>query len=500
MAAILRGLRHGLADWLRLVPAAALWNTRKTLHLRRGRPGPCPCQHPSDDNVPGRIGCEAMAHWRDPARFRLVCPLLKQTPGGWRCSVARDGVRPFWGRAAGWIFAAMLALYLAGVTAVFAVMRGYAGTPVAWSQVAWPGRWPEIKHAQARGFFTGAIVAFRAGHLPEAHLALLTARAQDPGNYDVNLLLAQISMYQGNWDYADGIFLALLRSHPGQRQRTGQVLHDTLLALGRGGRLAHLALRMAVEDKEHAAVWIRSLLLGLRLPGRTDDWPDLGDENLRPLAPHARRLIRAQVLARSQDRDGARAELHAPHPGPFNSVYMQQHVEMLARLDDPGTAQTMLDFYGPMLGDFEQAALQYTLEKLRRDDSAAEAALRGLLRLKPTAAQVERLAARLIAHPGAGGFRMLHARLVGDAALAAQADGPTLWLTGLACGAPAEAAHWQSHGGQKFQEIYPSITAVNFASRDRADPAAPANLVNALTFPWEISCALLARGAAPDAR
>jgi hypothetical protein len=179
---------------------------------------------------------------------------------------------------------------------------------------------------------------------------------------------------------------------------------------------------------------------------------------------------------------------------------MQQHVEMLALSGDHAGAQTLLDFYGPILGDFEQAAQQYSLEILRRDENAADTALRGLLRMKLSAPQVERLAARLIAHPDAGGYRALHAKLLGDAALAAQVDGPTLWLTGLVCGAPAEAAHWQSHGLQKFHEIYPTIPAVNFGSRDPRDPAAPASLVNALTFPWEVSCALLARAATPPGR
>lgn len=492
---MMRGFRRSLADGLRLVPASLFWNARKSLHRFRGGQGHCPCQHPSDDDVAGYIGCEAVAHWHAPARFRLVCPLLKQTPAGWRCSVARDGVRPFWGRAIAWLAGAALAIYLAGATTVYAVMRGFAGTPVEWAQIAWPGWWPRIKQAQARGFFTRAIAAFKAGRLSEAHLALLTARSQDRENYDANLMLAQISMYQGNWDFADGIFLGLLQQHPGQQRRTAQALHDTLLALGRGGPLAHLALRMAVEDKDHAALWIRSLLLGLRLPGRADAWPELGDETLRPLAPHARRLIRAQVLARSQDTSGALAELRAPHTGPFNPVYMQQHVEMLALLGDPVTAQTLLDYYGPMLGDYEQGCQQFALDRLRRDGSAAQATFRALLRRRLDAHQVERLAARLIAHPAADCYRLLHQHLLDNAAVAGQVDGPTLWLAGIVCGAPTEAAHWRTHGVQKYQEYYPSITRVNFGSRDRADPASPAHLVNALSFPWEISLALLTRTA-----
>jgi hypothetical protein len=497
MPVFARRTRHWVADTFRFAWALPYWNLRKTTFVVRGRQGPCPCHNPSDDPVPGRVRCDAVLGWRNPARFRALCPLLRRNGHDWVCGGEIREVRPFWGRAAFWAAGAALAAYLAGATAVFAIMRGWADTPVAWTQVVWPGRWAEIKVAQAQGFFTQAIAAFRAGRLPEAHLALLTAQARDPGNYDANLLLGQIAMYQGNWAQADALFLSLLQNHPPQRKRTALALHDVLLANRRGGPLAQLCLRMAVEDREHAALWIRSLLVGLRLPGLQKDWPDLDDDTLRPLAPHARRLIRAQVLARSHDLPGALAELRQPHPGPYNPIYLELQVEMLARWGEPIAAQTLLDFYGPMLGAFEQGCQQFALDRLRHDGSAAQGTFRALLRRRLDAHQAERLAARLITHPAADCYRLLHQHLLDHAAVAGQVDGPTLWLAGLVCGAPAEAAFWRTHGLQKYQEYYPSITKLDFRSLDRTDPASPVHLVNALSFPWEISLALLERAAAP---
>lgn len=497
MPDLARRTRHWLADTFRFVWALPYWNLRKTTFVLCGRQGPCPCHNPSDDSVPGHVRCEAVLGWRNPARFRPLCPLLRHNGHDWVCGGEIRDVRPFWGRAAVWAAGAVLAAYLAGATAVFAIMRVWAGTPVAWTQVAWPGLWSEVKVAQGRGFFAQAITAFRAGRLSEAHLALLTAQARDPGNYDANLLLGQIAMYQGNWGRADALFLGLLQNHPQQRKRTALALHDVLLANRRGGPLAQLCLRMAVEDREHAALWVRSLLVGLRMPGTMQDWPDLDDDTLRPLANHARRLIRAQVLARSHDLPGALAELRSPHPGPYTPIYLELQVEMLARWGETAAAQTLLDYYGPMLGSFEQGAQQFALDRRHGDNTAAQASFRALLRGRLTPDLVERLAAHLIAQPDAVCFRLLHQHLLGQAALAAQVDGPTLWLTGLICGAPAEAAHWRTHGQQKYQEYYPSITKVDFRSLDRADPASPVHLVNALSFPWEISLVLLERAAAP---
>lgn len=495
MPGVVRRTRLWLADMFRFAGALPYWNVRKAIFVARGRRGPCPCHNPSDDSIAGRVRCEAVLGWNHPARFRPICPLLRRNEHGWVCGGELNEVRPFWGRAAFWSAGAVLATYLTGATALFGIMRFWAGTPVNWTQVVWPGRWSEIKVAQAQGFFAQAIAAFRAGRLSEAHLALLSAYARDPGNYDANLLLGQIAMYQGSWEQADGIFLRILQTHPQHQRRTALTLHDALLALGRGGPLAQLCLRMAVDDREHAALWVRSLLVGLRLPGPARDWPALGDDALRPLAPHARRLIRAQVLALSQDLPGARAELQQPHPGPYNPVYLELQVEMLARFGDPAAAQTLLDFYGPMLGSFEQGAQQFALDRFRRDETAAQASFRALLRSRLTPGLVERLAARLIVQPDAACFRLLHQHLLGNATMAAQVDGPSLWLAGLVCGAPEEAAHWRTHGLQKYQEYYPSITRVDFGSRDRTNPAAPAHLVNALSFPWDVSLALLARAA-----
>jgi len=83
----------------------------------------CPCQTYSDSGHALDSRCDAIVDWTQPARFRRVCPLLTQTPQGWRCSVNAESVRPYWGRALLHASVAGLFLYLAGTLALYTVLR-----------------------------------------------------------------------------------------------------------------------------------------------------------------------------------------------------------------------------------------------------------------------------------------------------------------------------------------------------------------------------------------
>lgn len=499
-----RTLRRAF-DWLadagRFGGALFYWNARKTAYVARGRRGHCPCQNESDDSVPGHVRCEAVLHWHDPARFRPICPLLVSTPDGWRCSVHAAQVRPFWGRVAGWGLGVGLALYLAGVIAIFAFLRGVGGAPVSFAQVAWPGWWHEIRAVQAQHLFQRAIDAFGRGRLNEAHLALLSAQQRDPHNYAAALLLAQIAMFQGSVISSDQQFDRLLREHPAQAARTAVVYHDTLLSLDRMVRLASFSLALAKADPARAAVWVRAALVAVRALGATEAAELRGkvEPVLASLAPHAQLLVRAEFDVRCGDTAGARRRLRAPFNGALNPFYARYQVLRVAELGDPGAAQVLLDFYGPPFGEFEQQLTQFELAMIARDDGAAEVAFRRLLAQPLQERRVERIAAALIAHPDARRYRELSARVQREGLLEAVCDGAGLWVTGVVCGADKDAAYWQTHGKQPPFSGYPAIRAIDFRARSLTVENSVGRLVNVLPLPREVILALQARVEPPSA-
>lgn len=492
---MVRRVLNWLSDTARFVGAMFYWNARKSLYVARGRRGRCPCQNESDDSVPGRVRCDAMVHWHQPVRFQKICPLLVATPDGWRCSVHAAQVRPYWGRVGVWCAATLLALYGAGVLAVFSALRTVGKAPVSLTQVAWPGKWKEIRRVQSDQLFRQAIAAFSSGRMNEAYLTLTTARQRDPANYDATLLLAQITMFQGSALFADAQFEALFREHPAQRSRTVVVYHDTLLLLDRMDKLAEFAVTMARADSARAAVWVRSALLAVRaLPaGEAAAFREKSAGAIAALAPHAQRLLAAEFTARTGDAAGAARQLQAPFSGPLNPFYMTYQVQRLAELGDATGAQVLLDFYGRLLGDFDQPLVQYALSATARDTGAATVAFRRLLALPLDSQRVERLAAALITHPDAALFRELSARVQRERTLETASDGAGLWVAGIVSGAVAEAGYWQRHGRQPLAPSYPPIKAVDFTSRDIAVANSAGRLVNVLSLPREVILALFGR-------
>lgn len=490
-----RRLLNWLADTGYFVGGMFHWNLRKSAYVWRGRHGRCPCQNESDDSIPGKVRCDAVLHWHNPARFRKICPLLVATPEGWRCSVHASAVRPFWGRVFGWVGVSLVSLYLAGTLAVFAGLRLTGGAPVGWLQVAWPGKWREIKPVQSAHLFRQAMAAFAGGRLPEAYLLLTTARELDPVNYDAALMLAQISMFQRSYLFSDDLFTSLWRAHPDRRWRTAVVYHDTLLSLDRMDRLAEFSVTMAAADPARAVVWVRSALLAVRSMSVEEAAGFRRQQAgvIRGLAPHAQQLLNAELDLRAGDEIAARAALQRAFAGPFNAAYAQYQIERLASLGAGNEAQLLLNAQGPLLGEFEQRLTQVTVARLGNDRVLAQAYFRTLLRLPLDPARVDRLAACLIAHPDAGFYQELVARVRQDAGLETGVDGAVLWLTGIVCDSPREAEFWQTHGRPQSAGPYPAVRKLNYASRDLLAPDSVPHLLNVVTLPRDVILALLWR-------
>ncbi|MBX3735787.1 MAG: hypothetical protein KF715_03780 [Candidatus Didemnitutus sp.] len=498
---MLRRFSRWLADCVRLVVAAFYWNTRKSAYVLRGRRTRCPCQNESDHGRGRMVGCDAVLGWNEPERFRRVCPLLFGTDEGWVCSVPATQVRPFWGRVVLGLLAVALGAYMGATLVGFTVLRVIGRVPVNYWQVALPSRWPEIRPAQAQRMLERASEAFLGGRLSEAHLALLSAQERDPSNYPASLMLAQIAMFQGSFLAADAQFARLLTRFPANADRTAVVYHDTLLSLYRLAPLVGFSLARAQADQAHAAVWVRAALLGVRgaeaaeLARQKPEW----EPRLKLLAPHAQTLMRAELAVRAGQLAQARALLASPYRGPHNPFYVRFQVLRCAEIGDAGAAQTLLDFYGPVLGEFEHALTQFELAATIGDDVGTAAIWQRLLKLRLDPARAERIAAALIAHPDARRFRDFSNWTRRENALAVAVDGPAMWVAGVVCGAPAEAKHWESHGRQPTLAGYPPIQRIDFTSRDILAETSALHVLNVLPLPREVILALLARVAPPEA-
>ena len=401
------GISGWLGDALRFAHALVYWNGRKSRFVARGAKGRAPCQNESDEPKLGLVRCDVVMQWRQPARFRPVCPLLVHTADGWRCSVAAPQVRPFWGRALALAGGGAAKVFLVLTLGVFAFFRWGNGLPVRWIDVAWPGHWPRVRTLQADRFFMRAMDAMQHGRLNEAFLALTSARQRDPHNYRANLLIGQITMFQGSFLFADEVFADLMQGVPELSHRTAVAYHDTLLMLQRYDRLAAHALEQAIADPDHAALWVRSLLFALRTGADATALFGNQDDALVQLAPHARLLLAAEAAAAGGNKDDAIARLREPFGGPFNPIYMEEQVLRLATLGDLDSAQALLDFYGPLLGEFRHARVQLALDALADDDWAARGTFRQLLTRTTDGERATQVAQTLIEH---------WARVVEDAA------------------------------------------------------------------------------------
>jgi hypothetical protein len=492
-----RGL---VADGGRFFYGLVYWNLRKSLfrlsrqHIRN------PCQNLSDGQVAGSIRCDACVHWSRPGRFHRVCPLLVRRDNEWLCGAPANEIRSFWGRALGWQLGAALAGYLILSLTIFGALKATRTFEVSWWQVAWPGHWDQIPKSRAQAFFDRAIRAFARGRSPEAIVALGTARGLDAQGYDTRLLQAQLAMFQANHAYADEEFGKLLQEFPDRLGRTALVYHDTALALFRADALAEHCLAMTRLEPARTALWLRSLLHAFRLGANVNQLFTRHPEGLERLPPHARLLVDAERAIQAGDKRRAQEILARPFDGPLNPVYLEEQLIRLARLGAVDAARTLQRRIGPLTGDFEYVRTEVHLDFFTPDPWDERLDFRRLLALPLRGPEVERVIALLVAHPDAGSFRLLDALLRQRPELAAQVSGAAMWVAALATGATELGGFWKTAGRQQFGDSYPSISTLNFETREIERIDGVPSLVNALTLPRDVIFALQGRMTPKTAR
>ena len=329
-----------LGDWGRFWWALAALNLSKTLFVARRRRSRCPCQSPSDSGLAWKTGCEAMASWNSPARFRRVCPLLKKAPGGsWVCSVNAAEVRPFWGRAAAWFGGAVVALCFVCVVLSFGFLRT-VGYPVRFASVAWPPAWHEIREARGRYFFQKAEVALRANRMGEALLSLEQSYQLDPHAYLTGRILAQLWQMSES-DQSNQIYRKLMAEHPEQRTQTAMAWHMGLLSRGDFKSVEGLAWERMNADPTQISAWLNAFMIASR---RTRDDTFLKKAPTAATLPDfVKQACAWELEARRDPPEQVRRLLTAPIPAGEDPYLLYYRIEWLIGAGYGGDALFQID-------------------------------------------------------------------------------------------------------------------------------------------------------------
>lgn len=389
-----------IADFFRFWWALGYWNTRKTwFRLNGAHRDSCPCQEESDSGLALDSRCAAVLAWRDPRRFRRVCPLLVQTKDGWRCSVDAERVRPFWLRAFLFAGGAAVILYLVATVGVFVALKA-TGYDVAYPMVAWPGRWAELRSSQERLYATRAQEALVAGDYPTAILSLQTVCRLNPRNLPAGLMLARLSLLAGQPSIAEHIYSRLMHDVPEQRAAIARVWIRSLVAAGNYQTVKPLATAMLSEDSGHRDAWLRALVFAAR---QTNDEaalaPVLSGEHGLPEWCVEIAAIEQQLLLKRPERALPRLMRVAVRAG--SSYLPCYQADRLLALGRAEPAVNLLKAYGNNVPADMGAILRMRAFDALGWTALGEAEFDALMDMPMNSRFVTLVSAHLISHPSA---------------------------------------------------------------------------------------------------
>lgn len=399
-----------IGDFFRFWWALFYWNTRKTWFRMRGaHRDDCPCQTYSDSGHALDSRCDAVLGWTQPTRFRRVCPLLVQTPHGWRCGVNAESVRPFWGRALLYGSVLGVVLYVVGTLGLYTVLRA-ARYETSYLSVFWPPRWGELRDSQEKLYVTRAQEAIRAGNYQAAILSLERVTQLNPRNYPAGLALAGLSQVAAQPYVSDHIYERLMRDVPEQRRQTAQIWFRSLLARAAYPQLMDLATRMLSEDPAERSAWLNALLFSAR---RTGNHAYLGTVlSEHPHLPEwCTELIGLEQLLLQGHLDRALPRLTRVHRQPAAGYIPYYQIDRLLRYGEPDQANDLLRAYGSQLQPDEAAFLRLRIYEAKEWSSLAGPELDALLRYEMAPRIIAQFCAYLITRPDPALFIRFHDRL-----------------------------------------------------------------------------------------
>ncbi len=441
-----------ISDFFRLAWGFLYWNTRKTVYRLRQTRGTCPCQHPSDSGRAGETGCAAVAHWKSPARFQRLCPLLRQNQtGAWRCSVDRREAKPFWGRAGRFYGSALLIVYLTTTLTAFVFLR-QIGYRVTYPGVLWPPAWTKLPEIRSEFFFQKYQAASAAGDMHLALMALSTAYNLAPQNYAAGRQLAQL-WQTGQPDFANQIYRRLLNEHPAEAEATAQAWFRALLARGDFAGVEALASERITTASDHADAWLNAFLFANR---HTRDVAARQRLEAAPTLTPAARFL----LALEDELNGRQSPLRSGAPTGDSSIARARLLKAAASSSDAlsffhvcqeliarGFASDALheiDHRPGLLGPRDLTSLRLDAFAALGWDATLRSEVEALLMAPPNPATIELLSAHLIRHPDASVRELVFARL-DQKPLPATAESYPSYLSLLgatAVGHDAARLHW----------------------------------------------------------
>lgn len=392
-----------ITDFILFWWALFYWNARKTwFRLQGAHRDSCPCQVYSDSGHALDSRCNAVANWRNPARFRRVCPLLTETKDGWRCGVDAERVRPFWGRAAAHAFAGVAVLYLCATLAAFAFLRA-ARYDLDYATVAWPPRWAELRQSQEKLYAARAQQALATGNYGEAILALQMVCELNPRNYGAAITLASLAQVAGQPYVAEHIFSRLMHEVPEQRPTTAQIWIRALLARADYEQIKPLATAMLTEDAGRREAWMHALLFAARQTRDESALQAVAKQD-SGLPDWCADIARAELLllqGRTDEALPALVRVHSRPGSPYLPYYQVQTLMMLGRHDQAGE---LIEAYGNRLSVEEAAFLRLRLFAAKRWTSLMGPEYDNLLSYPMTPRLAAQFCAWFIESPDAAGF------------------------------------------------------------------------------------------------
>lgn len=395
-------------DFFRLAWGFLYWNARKTVWRLRGMRERCPCQHPSDSGRAWETGCAAAAGWRSPERFRRLCPLLQRNrEGRWRCSVSRDEVRPFWGRALAFHGGILLGCYLVATLAAFVFLRSI-GYGVTYPGVLWPPAWEKFQGIRASFFLEKYQKSAAAGDMPQAILSLSTAYTLDPSNYGAGMLLARI-WQASHPGLADQTYRRLLDDHPAQAADTARIWFRVLLARGDFHSVEQLAAERIVASPEQSPVWLNALVFANLRTG--DDTVPLALRDNAAAPGWVRDLLSLHLDLRAVPPDAALPRLVAAAQETTERLPFFLLCQRLIQLGFAREALTLMDNRSGLLSLRDVVPLRLDALATIGWSTTLRSEIESMLIETPAPAVMDLMAAHLIRHPDAGLRALVFERL-----------------------------------------------------------------------------------------
>ncbi len=429
----------GIGAWFHdasyLAASLVVWNWRKSRYRRSRGNLRCPCQSLSDSGRPDESRCEASYYLKDPRRFALVCPALKQTAAGLRCHLPIAEVRPYWGRAIAITVVAVALLYGLGSTAVFTVLRSQGISNVQWIDCSWPPHWPNIAAARASHYQDLAHRALAEGDIYATIRALSRAVDLQPGNWRVALQLAGLYERIGQFAASEALFESLATTFPAQRTTIALAHHNAVVASQRFDSLEDLASDHVLRDQPNPTpTWLRALLFAVAESHRPSEiWTRKAVE-CDQLDPGSRALL-ALVAPPGQTDDPAR--VHAVMTASLTSppvIALRWRTLLDVSLIE--AARAALEQDAPSLSAFETALGHWLTLDPQTADFIVIAEWEDLVPLAPTVDEFNQLCAAVLTSSRRVPLAGLQARIP-PGNLDAVAS---LWLVALLAGDPGLAS------------------------------------------------------------